>query len=242
MMCKGSINFIVLDTKIIGELGSHVRIRSMAMTPEYSQSDKYSKIMDLSRGVEVRHASSDVLRVVTREASPEGILAEIDTPGVLDDSAIVFDNEKVLFLFRISDPGNLGTLMRTALAFEWNRIVLVDDCVDPFNPECIKSSMGAALKLKIHRIRSDVLDKFIERNNLNVMIADSDANADIRDYQNQLCQSIGLVLGSEANGFTGFPSELYEKLSKVSVKMSKHVESLNVAVCGGILMNELYMK
>lgn len=229
----------MIDTKIIGELGPDTRVHSVATTPEYRLSDKYSHIKNLLKDANIYSTSRDVLRAMTREASPEGVIAEIDIPKVLDESDTIVNIEKVLFLYRISDPGNLGTLMRTALAFEWNRIVLVDDCVDPFNPECIRSSMGAALKLKIHRIRSNALDAFIRGNNIKALIADSNSEAaDTNNHKHQMNTSFGLILGSEANGFSGFPRDLHETLEKVSVKMSKNVESLNVAVCGGILMNK----
>ena len=190
----------------------------------------------------MNQASRDVIRAVTREASPEGIIAEIEVPRVQSVDAVFAKNEKVLFLFRISDPGNLGTLMRTALAFEWDRIVLLDDCVDPFNPECVRSSMGAALKLKIHRIPSNLMKDFIEVNGVTAIIADSNTDPTSTEFLNKTDGNIGLVLGSEANGLIGFPKDLYDKLDKISLKMSKNVESLNVAVCGGILMNKFYCK
>lgn len=234
---KLNLYFILLDTKIIRELGQDIRVHSVALTPEYKFSDKYSNIKNLLSNSKIFDTTRDVLRAVTREASPEGIIAEIDIPKVLDENEVILDDERVLFLFRISDPGNLGTLMRTALAFDWKRIVLVDDCVDPFNPECIRSSMGSALKLKIHRIGSNLLGSFIERNNIIAFIADS--SAETHDFKHQIDTKTGLILGSEANGFSGFPPELMNNLKTISVKMYKDAESLNIAVCGGILMNKI---
>ena len=231
------IRLHVLDTKVIGELSRDIRFHGIAVTPEYKRSEKYSKSLSLFRDCKVNLTTSDVIRAVTREATPEGIIVEINTPKLLGNDVVT--DERILFLYRISDPGNLGTLMRTALAFEWNRIVLLDDCVDPFNPECIRSSMGAALKLKLHSIKSSLLKEFIESNNIKTFIADiADSSFNKGNYINTH-KRIGLVLGSEANGFKGFPSDLYNQLEKISIKMTKDVESLNVAVCGGILMNKL---
>lgn len=188
------------------------------------------------------HVSGDILKAVTREASPEGIIAEIDLPNVFDESTRISVNERVLFLYRISDPGNMGTLMRTALAFECNRIVLIDDCVDPFNPECIKSSMGVALKICIHSLKCEKLTEFIESNSIRTII--SDVNTSPTDFpkSNPSKPIRGIILGSESNGYTGFPKELYKKLEKVYIPMSRGVESLNAAVCGGILMYKFYCK
>ena len=90
---------------------------------------------------------------------------------------------------------------------------------------------GAALKLKLHSIKSSLLKEFIESNNIKTYIADIADSSCNEDNYNNSHKRIGLVLGSEANGFKGFPSDLHNQLEKISIKMSKNVESLNVAIC-----------
>lgn len=214
-------------------------MHSFAVTPEFLKSRKMEKYNRISKHIDNKNyfeISRDVARTITREASPEGIIVEVDVPKNITDTISI--DEKILMLFKISDPGNLGNLLRTAKALDWNRVVLIDDCVDPFNPETIRSSMGASFKTKLHFIRSEDLKKFIQENDIRLLIADmADEYGDIK---NEIVQRpVGLLLGSEANGFKGFPREIYDSSPKLCIKMSNNTDSLNIAVCGGILMYNL---
>lgn len=131
-------------------------------------------------------------------------------------------------------------MIRTAKAFGWDNVVLIDDCVDPFNSECIRSSMGASLNTSIHRYSSEQLEKVLRGGEMQLFIADKKSSGIKTDSSGSIPnRQIGLVLGSEANGFAGFPKCIRDKCSIVSIDISSEVESLNVAVCGGILMKDL---
>lgn len=176
--------------------------------------------------------------MISREGSPEGFMIEIDQPQIYSDDDLISLNERILVLYKISDPGNLGTLVRTARAFNWNRVILLDNCVDPFHPECIRSSMGAVLKTKLHSISVSKFHEFIiKKNNIQCYIADSQLSGTSYSKEVLNDSTIALILGSEANGLKEFPQAIYEKCQKLSLKMENDTESLNVAVCGGILMN-----
>ena len=180
--------------------------------------------------------SQDVAKVITREASPEGIIAEVDIPNNFTDFSLA--NDRFLMLYRISDPGNFGNLLRTAKALDWNRVVLIEDCVDPFNPDTIRSSMGANFKTKFDFLKIEELAKFMQENFITLLIADMNGN--VHDVFNEMVKKpVGLLLGSEANGFIGFPKNIYNSSPKIRVEISNSIESLNIAVCGGILMHNL---
>lgn len=100
--------------------------------------------------------------------------------------------------------------------------------------------MGAVLRTKFYSVKSKELKDFIEKNNIKCFIADSRfKNQDSHTNTQSSKMPIGLILGSEASGFNDFPSSLYDSCEKISIKMENGMESLNVAVCGGILMNNL---
>jgi RNA methyltransferase, TrmH family len=185
--------------------------------------------------------SPDVMRVLLRDKCPEGLFAEIGLP--IFRSKLDFPNMtgNVLILYKISDPGNLGTLLRTALAFDWCRVVLVDSCVDPFGPECIRSSMGASLKVQIYTIEKSELCNFLKYNEISPIFADSNVHNIMGITLPKLDKKhqFGLILGSEARGFDDFPAEFYNSSQKISIPMKNKTDSLNVAVSGGILMNIL---
>lgn len=214
-------------------------MHDFAITPEFLKSDKISKFDRISKLMQTMNhfdISYDIARAITREASPEGIVAVVDIPKCTTETISL--DEKILMLYRISDPGNLGTLIRTARALNWNRIVLIEDCVDPFNPETIRSAMGASFKAKLHSIKAEELKDFIKSNEIKVLIANM--TGECQYLKNKVATGpLGLLLGSEANGFNGFPREIYDSSPKICINMSNEADSLNIAVCGGILMYNL---
>ena len=214
------------------------------MTPEFIVQKKsilYQNplITQIFKDLSIKNVTLDIMRVITKEANPEGIIAEISSPRFLDESDPIESGDCVLILFKISNPGNLGTLIRTARAFNWNRIVLVGDCVDPFNFECIRSSMGSVLKVKIHLFSEEKLSKFLKDNKINAYIA-ANINGFLTDKNINTASSrdsMGIILGSESHGFLGFPEDVYKALPKIKIEMNNDIESLNVAISGSILMN-----
>lgn len=213
-------------------------IKNMLITPNM-------KGMEGSCRKNTTEVSMDIIRAITREPNPEGILAEIHTPSILNSVGQIPYGSRVLFLYKLSDPGNVGTIMRSALAFNWNHVVLVGDCVDPFNFQSLKASMGAALKVKIYSIKSEdeCIKNFLIQNNIKLLFADKNLGLSLNEFQKfsitHKNESIGLCLGSESNGFKDFP--LKSELTKNAIKldMNENIDSLNVSVCAGILMHEL---
>lgn len=189
------------------------------------------------------------MKVITREPCPEGIVAEIKIPEYQKNEDVKF-GERILVLYKISDPGNLGALIRTASAFSWDRIILIGGSVDPFNLECVRSSKGHCLRAKMQFLSLPEFENFVIKNNIITWIADcilkkSDSILKDNFYISAKSQNefenrsgtIALILGSESLGFSGFPISAYESGNLISLKMSDSVDSLNVAVSGGILMN-----
>ena len=140
----------------------------------------------------------------------------------------------VLYLDGISDPGNLGTIIRTSLALGVDGIALSPDCCWVFNPKTIRSSLGAVFKLPIELWDYKMLA------NSNAQIVQSRAIKDamkVNQFKRQQNRKLVLVLGSEARG----TSEKIQKISEttLAIPMKKGVESLNVASATSILVYSL---
>lgn len=130
----------------------------------------------------------------------------------------------------ISDPGNLGTLLRTALALGWQGAYLLENSCDPFNDKALRSAKGATFRLPMASGNWENLKKIVKSNNLHPLIADIEGKS-LSTVAHQ--RGILLVLGSEAHG----PSpESLQMGEKVCIPMPGNMESLNVSVAGGILM------
>lgn len=191
--------------------------------------------------------SLDIIRGVTREPNPEGILAEINTfPSQNSGSSIMPVGSRILFLYKLSDPGNMGSIIRSALGFGWDHVVLIGDCVDPYNFQALKASMGAALKANIYFIKADErsIKEFLSINRINLLFADKVMGVSLDQCKKMFVipknGSIGLCLGSESRGLDGFPlSPLEIRKNALKLNISGEVESLNVSVCAGIFLHEI---
>ena len=142
-----------------------------------------------------------------------------------------------LILDNLQDPGNVGTLVRSALAFGFNDIYLVDGA-DPYSEKVIRSSAGLIMNARLH-----VLDFETLKTNKN-KIADVFAVADMEgDNINKICLpngKIAVIIGNEGQGV----SDRFMELSnmKISIPMASIVESLNAGVAGSIIMQKFSKK
>ena len=146
----------------------------------------------------------------------------------------IINGKKIVLLDNVQDPGNAGTIIRSALAFNVDTIIFSKDSVSIYNDKLIRASEGTIFKMNI--VVMDLLEAIKAVKNLNIPIyyADMDGNinldeASISDY--------ALILGSEGQGV----NESFRNLADGSIKidMKKDVESLNVAVSGAIIMYKL---
>ncbi len=150
------------------------------------------------------------------------------------DMLPVQEETRILLLEDVQDPGNVGTLIRTAAAFDYSGIILTDKCADPFSPKCVQSAAGSMLSLWIRRTASylDLVDELKRRGQ--VLVA-----ADLRGQKEpsilKECQKLVLALGNEASGLSEMLLKRSDHRIKIPVNKSK-AESLNVAACGAICM------
>ena len=141
---------------------------------------------------------------------------------------------RVLLLEDIQDPGNVGTLIRTAAAFDYSGIMLTEKCADPFSPKCIQSTAGTALSLWIRRTVA-YLDLVGELKRRGYILA----AADLRGTQGPSIlkepDRLVLALGNEAAGLSDTLLKKADHRVRISIARTK-AESLNVAACGAICM------
>lgn len=136
-----------------------------------------------------------------------------------------------LFLDRINDPGNLGTLLRTALWLGVRHIILSEDCVDPFNPKVVRAGMGAHFSVSLHQGLN-----LADLQNTHIILGGGSSGIPISELP-KLSQPWGLVIGSEAHGIS---EEITQQINQfVSIPKRGEGESLNAAMAGSILLYEL---
>ncbi|HEY9676609.1 MAG TPA: RNA methyltransferase [Drouetiella sp.] len=135
----------------------------------------------------------------------------------------------------VQDPGNLGTMIRAALAFGATGLVATAGSVDAFNPKVVRSAMGALFKLPvIVGMRMDDLADKLKNENVHMVALDAKATKPL--WEVDMHQGLAFVFGNEGNGLTGQAADLADEL--VAIPMTADTESLNVAVSSGVVLFE----
>lgn len=171
----------------------------------------------------------EILKKITGTVHPEPIAALVHLPSFQDLSSV----SHLLVLDGISDPGNLGTLLRTALALGWSGAYLLENTCDPFNDKALRAAKGATFRLPLAQGNWAAFVEMIQKNSFQVLVADIDGK-DIRQITCPL--PVALLMSRES---LGVRSAAKASFLKVTIPIEKQMESLNVAVAGAILLYEL---
>jgi RNA methyltransferase, TrmH family len=180
--------------------------------------------------IEVEKVESRLLQSLSETETPQGILA------ILEFSQLPIPNSPdfVLIPDQVRDPGNLGTLLRSAAAAGVQAVLLPPETTDAFAPKVVRSGMGAHFRLPIHSMAWEEIEQMGKSANLQIYLADMDGES---CWETDLRQPLALIIGGEAEG----ASEEARKLAtqKISIPMSGDIESLNAGVAGSVLMFEV---
>ena len=145
--------------------------------------------------------------------------------------------KRILLLDEIQDPGNLGTIIRSAVAFNIDTIILSENCVDLYNPKVIRATQGMVFHTNILSINGMDAVKLIKDNKIPIYGTDVNNGVDVRSLSDSDKEKFALVMGNEGNGVRNTIKELCDK--NLYINMNNNVESLNVAIATSILLYEL---
>ncbi len=152
---------------------------------------------------------------------------------------ISLDGEKVstaIVLENVQDPGNVGTVIRTADAMGTDIVILVGDCADLYNPKTVRATMGGIFRQKVLETDIDGLKDYVNRNGLKLYGAALSENAE--DIRNIDLKGTAVAIGSEGRGLTRELLKLCR--AQTIIPMRPDCESLNAAVAASIVMWEMY--
>ena len=173
--------------------------------------------------------------------TPQGVIGVLRKEEKDLDYILARDSGFWVILDRVQDPGNMGTIIRTVDAAGGDGVVLLEGCVDPYNPKTIRSTMGSILRVPLVRVsdNKNFLLQLVERQ---VHIIASDMGGDnIFTWQGVKSESIkALVIGNESKGISQEILDL--ATSVVSIPIIGGSESLNASVAAGIMIYEFQRK
>lgn len=200
-------------------------------------SDRVTKIADRleTGGIKVFEVTPDVMQRLSDTEAPQGILAVVEkkTWGLTD-----FTNKSeglLLVLDEVRDPGNLGTMIRTADAAGIDGVILLEGCTDLFAPKAVRSAMGSLFHLPIinEQDKKDFISWYRE-NKWELWSSSLEGGCSI--YDEELPKRTAIIIGNEAEGVS---SELLSASEKrIYIPMPGNAESLNAAIAAGIILFE----
>ena len=181
--------------------------------------------INLEEEIPLNLVSEDILKKLSSNVNPEGVVF------IAKMNEYHGDYHKILYLDHIQDPGNMGTLIRTALAFSYDAVVASKESVSFYNEKVINSSKGAIFAIPV--LEED-LSKYKGSHQI-IVTSLSDKSVSLDDVK--VKGDFVLVLGSESHGV----SKSSMDLAGIQVKIPMdNIDSLNVAVAGGILMYKIH--
>ncbi len=176
---------------------------------------------------------------LTDTKTPQGIVGVFNIPAADLAQLYTRHNRTILVCDNVSDPGNLGTLLRSALAFDFRLVILLGSTAEPWNPKVVRASVGAVFGLSIAVADYDEWETLLTREKVALVastVSDSGTLAEVVTPEH--LRRFALAVGSEAEGLS--PRLQTMAAARVRISHSPNVESLNAAVAGSILMKGIY--
>lgn len=181
-----------------------------------------------AKNIEVDDVAGDLLQKLSDTENPQGILAVLKSTSLPIPESPNF----ILIPDQIRDPGNLGTLLRTAAATGVQAVLLPPETTDAFSPKVVRAGMGAHFQLPIHSLTWEEIKT--QTKDMQIYLADMDGTS---CWEADLRKPIALIIGGEAQGASDEAQRLASQ--KISLPMAGIVESLNAGVAGSVLMFEV---
>ena len=170
--------------------------------------------------------------IMEKISNQQSISYNVAVVNFIPEDAI---NGNILILDNLQDPGNLGTIIRSATAFNINTIILSDDSVDLYNPKVVRATEGMIFNLNI--IRRDLSKIIPVLKNLGYKLIGTDVKRGM-DVRNIRKENVAIVIGNEGSGMKNETQNMCDEF--INIKMMDTCESLNAGVAASIIMYEVY--
>jgi RNA methyltransferase, TrmH family len=207
---------------------SHLRFAAIFLR------DGYQPTFALPEDAEHLLLPADVFASAVSTEQPQGIAALVHPPDFSSDMLFSSQAPLLLVLAGLQDPGNVGTLLRSAEAFASSGVLLLPGTASPWNPKALRASAGSAFRVPaVNATEADALDLLV-RHNIPAVAAVARAGTPVSDAP--LAGPCVLLIGNEGAGLSD--SLLAAAAHRITIPMPGNVESLNAAIAGSLLLYE----
>ena len=192
---------------------------------------KIEELADLS-SLNVVDVSDEVMKEMSETITPQGILAVCTIPNVSLDSITLNGSRRFIYLSEVQDPGNAGTILRSADAFGMDAVITSPGSVDMYSPKVVRSTAGSLWHIPV--FEAVAIDEVLARG-VNAFSLGADGSKKLSDYQ--ISGDTLAVFGNEARGLS--TGQNVDSIDVVSIPMPGNAESLNLSAAASIVMYHL---
>lgn len=231
--------FFIEGLRTVGEaVQTRAPIETLVIAPDLLVSDFGKSLLDnpMVQKIEILEVSTEIYEKIAHKEGPQGIGAIVRQAWQPLERTIVGPEDLWVALDSVADPGNLGTIMRTAEAVGARGIILIGNATDPHDPAAVKASMGAVFSLTLVHSSRDAFHVWQQTNQLLMVGASDHAKTDYQeiDYNHPLI----LLMGSERHGLS---AEMEAACTIMAcIPMEGRSDSLNLAVATAVMLYEIY--
>ena len=222
--------FVIEGIKMLEEaVREKAKIKLIVISEDQTQSPLQKDILYKVAKEKIIYVSEKIFNLLTDVNTPQGILAVIEKPT---QTEIDYSKDLYLILDNIQDPGNMGTILRTADSIGLTQIIVPKGNADSYNPKVVRSTMGAIFRVKVIEVE-DLLKTIKEMKKHKIQILASSLETETTIYEVTYKRS-AIIIGNEGNGVSREIQESADK--KIKIPMPGKTESLNAAVATGIIL------
>jgi TrmH family RNA methyltransferase len=222
--------FLAEGVKMTQEAANHARVRSVLFTEEVPE--QYGAMLEAleARGAQLYAVSEAVLKAVCEAKTPQHIAACVEMPVPRD-----LRGKRIVALDGVQDPGNVGTIIRTADAAGFEGVLLAPGCADVYSAKTLRATMGSIFRMAVAAVE-DLPGELAALRGQGYEILSSELSG-TPFYARRKSERAVLVIGNESAGVS--PQASQEATQRLRLPMRGGAESLNAAVAAGIMMYEL---
>ena len=226
--------YVVEGTKMFEE-ARDLKLLQKAFLSESFYQMKLKETKNYFENLDYEVVSDSVFKEMSETKSPQGILGIVKQTSYSLEEITSNPTPLLLLLEDIRDPGNLGTMIRTAEGAGVSGIILNHSCVDIYNPKVVRSTMGSIYRMPYYQTK-DFISTLTALKELGITIFAAHLNGRNYDLDGSFQQSCAFLIGNEANGLSEEASKMAD--IRIKIPMEGKVESLNAAIAAAILMYE----
>lgn len=234
---------LLLEAVDFGAEIEYILVREDAYERIWDKLMRHTDGRDIYVGGTLVRLSASAFEKMSNEKSPEGVITiakyidKIHKTCKIEKDSVLSVKGKTLMLESVRDPGNLGTMLRSAAAFGFSNVVMTADCADIYNPKTVRAAMGAIFKLCIVRVDdAEGAISALQKDGRRVLAAALDGSA-VRLGELALKPNDVFLIGNEGHGLSNEAIEASDKT--VFIPMTEGTESLNAAIAASVCMWEM---